>query len=57
VVDPATAEHHLATLPGARADWWQGSGHVPFAEDPVRFNRALRSFATDCMVDRERMAR
>lgn len=55
VVDQATARHHLATFPGAEADWWPGVGHLPFAEDPPRFNRTLRTFARHCMGERERM--
>lgn len=57
VVDRATAEHNLATIPGAEADWWHGSGHLPFAEDPRRFNRTLHTFAGHCTGERERMAR
>lgn len=64
VVDPATARHHLATLPGAEADWWVGTGHLPFVEDPARFNRTLLRFATRCIstadrpsTDRRGMAR
>jgi non-heme chloroperoxidase len=57
VVDPSTAEHHLATVPGAWAEWWTGTGHLPFAEDPQRFGRTLLAFARQCTSDRERMAR
>jgi pimeloyl-ACP methyl ester carboxylesterase len=57
VVDPSTARHHLATVPGAEADWWAGTGHLPFVEDPPRFGRTLLSFARQCSADRERMTR
>lgn len=56
VVDRSTAEHHLTTVPGAEGDWWEGAGHLPFAEDPVRFAAALAAFAGRCNKDRERMA-
>jgi len=49
VVDPATAEHHLATIPGACADWWTGHGHLPFLEDEHRFAAALDAFVTRCL--------
>lgn len=56
VVDPSTAEHHLATIPGARADWWRGTGHLPFVEDEQRFAATLVSFAQRCYRHRERIS-
>lgn len=44
VVDPTTAQHHLATIPGATADWWDGAGHALFVEDPRRFGARLLAF-------------
>jgi pimeloyl-ACP methyl ester carboxylesterase len=41
VVLPAMAEHVLATCPTAEASWYDGVGHVPFLEEPGRFNREL----------------
>jgi non-heme chloroperoxidase len=41
VVLPATAEHVLATCPTAEASWYDGAAHVPFLEEPERFNREL----------------
>jgi pimeloyl-ACP methyl ester carboxylesterase len=38
---PAMAEHVLATCPTAEASWYDGVGHVPFLEEPERFNREL----------------
>jgi pimeloyl-ACP methyl ester carboxylesterase len=38
---PAMAEHVLATCPTAKASWYDGVGHVPFLEQPDRFNREL----------------
>lgn len=48
VVDPAAAEHHLATIPGAVAEWWDDTGHLPFAEDAERFAATLTGFAEQC---------
>ncbi len=44
VVDPTTARHHLATIPGATADWWDDAGHALFVEDPRRFGARLLAF-------------
>jgi non-heme chloroperoxidase len=44
VVLPAMAEHVLATCPTADASWYDGVGHVPFLEEPERFNRELAAF-------------
>jgi pimeloyl-ACP methyl ester carboxylesterase len=41
VVLPAAAEHVLATCPTAEGAWYEGVAHVPFLEDPERFNREL----------------
>ncbi len=35
------AEHILQACPTAQASWYDGVGHVPFAEDPSRFNHEL----------------
>jgi pimeloyl-ACP methyl ester carboxylesterase len=41
VVLPAMADHILATGPTAEPAWYDRIGHVPFLEDPERFNREL----------------
>ena len=41
IVLPSMAEHILQTCPTAQASWYDGVGHVPFAEDPPRFNHEL----------------
>jgi non-heme chloroperoxidase len=41
VVLPAMAEHVLKVCPTAIASWYEGIGHAPFLEDPLRFNREL----------------
>jgi non-heme chloroperoxidase len=41
LVLPAMAEHVLATCPTAEASWYDDVGHVPFLEEPERFNREL----------------
>ncbi len=45
VVDPAAARYAAGKIPGARARWFPGVGHLPFAERVVEFNRALRAEA------------
>jgi pimeloyl-ACP methyl ester carboxylesterase len=45
VVLPAMAEHVLATCPTATASWYDGVGHAPHLESPVRFNRELARLA------------
>jgi non-heme chloroperoxidase len=41
IVLPGMAEHVLAVCPTATASWYDGVGHAPFLEDPVRFDREL----------------
>ena len=41
IVLPSMAEHILQACPTARASWYDRVGHVPFAEDPSRFNHEL----------------
>jgi non-heme chloroperoxidase len=41
VILPAMAEHVLATCPTAEASWYDGTGHLPYAQEPARFNREL----------------
>jgi|SRR4051794_8230371 non-heme chloroperoxidase len=45
IVLPSMAEHVLEVCPTARASWYDGVGHLPFAEDPARFDRELRELA------------
>jgi pimeloyl-ACP methyl ester carboxylesterase len=47
VVDPSAAEYAAGKIPGAFLRWFQGVGHLPFAERVGEFNRALRE-----LVDR-----
>lgn len=54
VVDRLAAEHHLATIPGARADWWAGHGHLPFLADHRRFAATLDAFTTACLPTKGR---
>ena len=42
---PSMAEHVLDVCPTARASWYDGVGHLPFVEDPARFDRELRELA------------
>jgi pimeloyl-ACP methyl ester carboxylesterase len=42
---PASATPLVGRLPDVSLSVFDGSGHLPFAEDPVRFNRELAAFA------------
>ena len=44
VVLPAMAEHILKVCPTAKVSWYDGVGHIPFMEEPERFNRELCEF-------------
>lgn len=41
IVLPSMAEHILRVCPAARASWYDRVGHLPFAENPLRFNGEL----------------
>ncbi len=45
LVLPSMAEHVLAVCDNAEVSWYDGVGHLPFIEDPARFNRELAEFA------------
>ncbi|GAA0584773.1 alpha/beta fold hydrolase [Halomonas salifodinae] len=42
---PAMAEHILGVCPTAEASWYEAAAHMPFLEDPERFNTELAEFA------------
>jgi non-heme chloroperoxidase len=44
IILPSMAEHVLEVCRSARASWYEGVGHLPFLEDPARFDRELRDF-------------
>ncbi len=44
IVLPSMAEHVLDVCATAEASWYDGVGHMPFLEDPVRFDRELAEF-------------
>ena len=44
IVLPSMAEHVLAVCATAEASWYDEIGHMPFCEDPQRFNRELGDF-------------
>lgn len=46
VVMPAMAEYILKHCKTAKASWYDGVGHAPFAEDAERFNKELAKFAS-----------
>ncbi len=37
-------------LPDVELEIWEETGHFPFLEDPVRFNRRLEAFFTGCLA-------
>ncbi|HET6938283.1 MAG TPA: alpha/beta hydrolase [Nocardioides sp.] len=45
IVLPSMAEHILQACPAARASWYDRVGHLPFAEDPSRFDHELAELA------------
>jgi pimeloyl-ACP methyl ester carboxylesterase len=45
VVLPAMAEFILSHCKTAKPSWYEGVGHVPFVEEPQRFNNELKHFA------------
>jgi non-heme chloroperoxidase len=47
IVLPSMSEHVLDVCETARASWYEGIGHLPFLEDPARFDRELGAFAAD----------
>lgn len=44
VVRPSMAEAIRSVCPSSRTSEYSGTGHFPFLEDPVRFNRELAEF-------------
>lgn len=42
---PAMSEHILEVCPTANASWYDGVAHMPFLENPQRFNSELAEFA------------
>ena len=45
LVLPAMAEYILSHCKTAEASWYEGVGHTPFLEEPLRFNTELKRFA------------
>jgi pimeloyl-ACP methyl ester carboxylesterase len=45
IVLPSMADHVLDACRSAEASWYEGVGHMPFLEDPDRFNLELEAFA------------
>jgi non-heme chloroperoxidase len=50
IVLPAMAAHVLNISPTAEASWYEGVGHAPHLEDPVRFNRELAALTTHAQI-------
>lgn len=51
---PAMAEHVLQACPTATASWYDGAAHMPFMENPERFNAELADFAGSVRTDTAR---
>ena len=45
VVLPAMADYILNHCKTAEVSWYEGVGHAPFLEEPLRFNTELKRFA------------
>jgi non-heme chloroperoxidase len=45
VILPAMADYILKHCKSAQASWYDGVGHAPFLEEPLRFNTELKDFA------------
>ncbi|MFL6140826.1 MAG: alpha/beta fold hydrolase [Labedaea sp.] len=48
VVAPSAAEYAAGKIPGASLRWFQGVGHLPFAERVEEFDLALRELTDRC---------
>lgn len=46
IILPSMAEHVLDVCGTAESSWYDDVGHLPFLEDPVRFDRELGEFVT-----------
>jgi non-heme chloroperoxidase len=46
IILPSMAEHVLDVCRTAVPSWYDGVGHLPFLEDPARFDQELDDFAT-----------
>ena len=46
IVLPSMAEHVLDVCATAKPSWYDEIGHMPFREDPARFDRELREFVS-----------
>jgi pimeloyl-ACP methyl ester carboxylesterase len=44
VVLPGMAEYILNHCKTADVSWYEGVGHAPFLEEPLRFNTELKQF-------------
>lgn len=48
IILPNAAEHHLKVVPQARPNFYDQTGHLPFFENPSRFNLGLATFVRQC---------
>ncbi len=54
IVLPAMAKAIQQVCPGCEISEFAGTGHLPFLEDPARFNRELAEFASATVAGRRR---
>jgi 3-oxoadipate enol-lactonase len=47
-IPPYQARRVVQGLPLSDLEFWEGSGHFPFLEDPVRFNNRIEAFVQRC---------
>lgn len=52
IVLPSMAEHVLEVCETAEISWYEDVGHLPFFEDPDRFDRELHAFADRAVLSR-----
>jgi non-heme chloroperoxidase len=50
IVLPSMAERVLDLCATAQASWYEDVGHMPFVEDPARFDRELRELAVHALA-------
>jgi non-heme chloroperoxidase len=53
VVEPSAAEYAAGLLPDVRTRWFDGAGHLPFAERQAEFDAELARFAAHCFSPTE----
>jgi non-heme chloroperoxidase len=55
IVLPSMADYAVACCPTAAASWYEGVGHMPFAEASDRFNQEVATFVASALSARPRV--